>query len=64
MYQNKKFRKAAIRRKYLAILATLVLHLAVFSMLTSSTDLKELLPGFIKELMVKEPESSQTTPVP
>lgn len=64
MYQNKKFEKTAQRRKYFAIMAALVLHLAVIAAVSSKTDLKELMPDFVKGIFAKNTSPQTDVPVP
>ncbi|HFA47612.1 MAG TPA: hypothetical protein ENJ95_01185 [Bacteroidetes bacterium] len=50
MDQNNKFQKAARRRRQLALWATVLLHLAVIAAISNRSDLKKIIPDFVKEL--------------
>lgn len=63
MYQNRKFSRAAKTRRYLAIAASILLHLGLFAAISSDNEeIKELIPDFVKELFEKDDKPTNETP--
>lgn len=64
MNQNRKFEKAARSRSQFAICVAIVLHVAVFAAIAFQSEVKGLLPDFVKELFSKPVENAPTAAIP
>lgn len=65
MYQNRKFHQSAKRRKYLAIFASILLHLAVIMAISDdNATWKQFVPDFILSLVEEPVTEKETVPIP
>lgn len=63
MYTTKKWRKSAQNRRFKAFLFTAAFHLVLFAgiVYTIDSDIQDLIPDFLKELILEaEPENTKT----
>ena len=62
--KQKKFEIAEQRRKYAAVILSLLLHVFVIAMIASDQDWEELIPDFITELFDSPENIKEEIPVP
>ena len=64
MYYQKKFAKAAQRRRFFAFTAAILLHFAIFAAISGDKDWKDFIPEFLTELVQGKESMKENLPRP